>query len=343
MERTDYKHILILIGTTLAVYLSFRYLLPLVVPFLFSYLLAILLKPIVAYAKRKWNVSRGISGAVCMTAFVTALGGGLFWVGKILVGQLRNVIVNLSTYEAVFLAEIEAICNRCDGLFEMQTGKTYLFVRASMDEGVGSLTKKLLPFATEELFSAQTIGNVSKFFGIFWVAFIVLIGAFFILKDMEDLKIIVEESSFYPIGKRLFGNMAEVSIAYLKAQLIIVVCSAIVCWGGFLWIGIRNSLLWGIGISIFDAFPVLGSGLILIPWAIFALLKGNWYHAAILFTIFVLCQFIREIAESKILGDKIGMKPIFTLIAMYVGMKLFGVAGFILGPIGFLLIKNVVE
>ena len=62
MERADYRQIFILIGTTAAVYLGFRYLLPLVIPFLISYLIVILVQPVVVFAKKKWKVSRSISG-----------------------------------------------------------------------------------------------------------------------------------------------------------------------------------------------------------------------------------------------------------------------------------------
>lgn len=338
MERTDYKQIFILFGTTLAVYLGFRYLLPLVAPFLLSYLISILLYPTVEYLKKKWKISRGVSGAALVALLVGVFGVGIFGLGKILFGQMRNVIANIPKYEMIVLGEAQTICSRCDRLLGIQAGNTFEFINRNIDAGILKLEEQM-----SLLFSTETIGGLSKIFGVFWILFIIIIGAFFIIKDMEDLKIIYEESSFFNIGKRMFGNMGKVGGAYLKSQFIIMLCSAVICSGGLWLIGITNSLLWGIGISIFDAFPVLGSGLILIPWALLSLVKGNWYHGAVLFTIYVICQLIREVVETKILGDKIGIKPVFTLISMYIGTELFGIAGFILGPVGFLLIKNVVK
>lgn len=343
MERTDYRQIFILIGTTLAVYLAFRYLLPLIVPFLFSYFIAILVQPIVIFTKKKWKCSRGISGAVCIVALLVLIGIGIFGIGKILFGQIKNIIANMPTYELLFLNEIEEICNRFDGLLGVQVGNTFQFVNVRLDEGMLHFEKEVLPFFSTEIFSFQTIGSLSKIFDVFWILFIIVMGAFFIIKDMEDLKIIFEESSFFSIAKRLFGNMGQVGNAYLKAELIIIVSCAVVCVGGFCILRVPNSLFWGIAISLFDALPALGSGVIFIPWAIFDLIKGNWYEAAVLFTIYIVCQLVHEIVEAKILGDKIGIKPVFTLISMYVGTELFGIAGFILGPFGFLMIKNVVQ
>ncbi len=338
MEWADYKQILILVGTTGAVYLGFRYLLPLVVPFLFSYLIAIWTYPIVSYLKRKWKLSGGISGAVLMVLLTAVLGVGIFGLGKVLFGQVRNVIANMPQYETIILAETQEICSRCDGLLGVEAGNTFQFVSRNVQTGMARLEEQMLP-----LFSTETIGGISKVFNIFWLIFIVIMGAFFIIKDMEDLKIMFEESAFFSIAKRLFGNMGKVGNAYLKSELIIMVSCAVICSGGLTILGISNSLLWGIGISIFDALPALGSGIILIPWGIFSLIKGNWYQAAVLFTIYVICQLVHEIVEAKILGEKIGIKPVFTLISMYVGTELFGVAGFILGPFGFLMIKNFVQ
>lgn len=344
MERTDYKQIVILSGTALAVYVSFRYLLPLIVPFLFSCLLAVWLYPAAAYLKKRWNISNTLSGAVLIFLFALILGAVVFGLLKALIAQAGNVISNLPVYERLVLEEAKTICGSCDRLLGIEAGGTFRLVRQNLDEGLLSIKSYAAPLLSiEAIFSEEMLGGIRKMFGVFWILFVIIIGAFFIIKDMEDLKIIFEESSFYGIFKRLFGNMSAVGIAYLKAQLFIVICCAFLCSMGLTLVRVSNSLLWGIGISVFDALPVLGSGLILIPWAIYILLKGNWYYAAVLFTTYVLCQLIREVVENKILGDKIGIKPVFTLLAMYVGTQLFGIAGFILGPIGFLILKNAVD
>ena len=344
MERADYRQILILIGTTAAIYLSFRYLLPLIIPFLISYLIVILVQPVVVFAKKKWNVSRGVSGGIFVLLLVGVFGTALFGLGKVLVGQVRNVIANFPRYEAMVLNEVGVLCGCCDKLFGMQSGESFQFIRRSMEDGMFHLEESVMPFfSIKTILSAEMMGNISKLFDVFWVTFIVIMGAFLIIKDMEDLKIIFEESCFFHIGKKLFGNMGEVGGAYLRAQFVIMLLSAVICASGIFLLKIPNSLLWGIGISAFDAFPVLGSGLILIPWSLISLLKGNWYQGAVLFTVYVICQVMRELVEAKILGDKIGIKPVFTLASMYIGTELFGVAGFILGPVGFLLIKNVVK
>ena len=74
--------------------------------------------------------------------------------------------------------------------------------------------------------------------------------------------------------------------------------------------------------------------------AILMLILGKWERAIWLFVIYVICYFLREILEAKLMSRKVGMTPFETLLSMYVGVQLFGIFGFLLGPAGFLLIRD---
>ena len=100
-------------------------------------------------------------------------------------------------------------------------------------------------------------------------------------------------------------------------------------------------MLFGVAIGLFDAFPVLGSGLILVPWAVSSFIRGKAFAGAVLLTLFGICQFMREYLEPKLLGGKMGMRPVQSLMAVYVGYELFGVSGLFLGPFGLVLIKSI--
>lgn len=101
------------------------------------------------------------------------------------------------------------------------------------------------------------------------------------------------------------------------------------------------ALLFGVVIGIFDAFPVLGSGLILVPWAAFHFFAGNAFAGAVLLTTYGICQFVREYLEPKLLGGKMGLRPVHSLMAVYLGYELFGFSGLLLGPFGLVLIKSI--
>ena len=80
-------------------------------------------------------------------------------------------------------------------------------------------------------------------------------------------------------------------------------------------------------IAIFDILPVLGTGGIMIPWAILTALGGDMGRALALLVVYVIITIIRNIIEPRIVGKQIGLHPVLTLMSMFVGTHLFGVVG----------------
>ena len=134
-------------------------------------------------------------------------------------------------------------------------------------------------------------------------------------------------------------RLKSAGLAYIKAQGIIIFLIAVVMSVGLLLMRNNYAILLGIGISVFDAVPVMGSGIILVPWALVEIARGNFFGASVLITLFVIATFLREILEPKLLGKELGMKPLFVLIAVYVGAKLFGIGGILLGPVALTVLK----
>jgi sporulation integral membrane protein YtvI len=170
---------------------------------------------------------------------------------------------------------------------------------------------------------------------------IVFVAAVLIVKDLPSFHKRYEHNDFYKDMHKVTEKLSDAGIAYLRSQLIIMMIVAVICVLGLTLIKNDYAVLLGLGIAIMDALPILGSGIIFIPWAIIMLMNGNIFTAAILVTTYLLCQIIREVLEPKLIGNSIGIKPIFTLIAMYVGVKLFSIAGFFLGPIGLVIIITI--
>ncbi|MDI9488343.1 MAG: sporulation integral membrane protein YtvI [Bacillota bacterium] len=328
------KGIIIILG----VYLGFRFILPLILPFIFAYFLAWIVRPVTEFLYKKIKIPRIICGSISLILLLSIIGTGLFYLGNMLIKQALNFARNIPVYLNVLAGRLDSICSSCDELLGLAAGS----VRAIMDENMLSMVNKVKTDMVPGL-TAKTLYYMVKFIGFIGILLIIFISAVLIVKEVPELKTKYKNTEVYNDFNKVFSKLAEAGLAYFRSQLLIMAMVAIICVIGLVLIKNQYALLLGLGIALLDALPVIGSGMILIPWSIMMLFDGNIYAAAILITTYLICQIIREVLEPKLIGNRIGVKPLYTLISMYMGLKLFGVAGFILGPVALIIIITIVK
>ena len=109
---------------------------------------------------------------------------------------------------------------------------------------------------------------------------------------------------------------------------------------GLFVLGVDNALLIGLIIALLDFLPFFGTGTVMVPWAIIAVINGEYRLAIGLLITWGVSQLVRQLIQPKLVGDSIGLNPIPTLILLYVGFRLFGAAGLILSvPIGVIVLN----
>ena len=109
---------------------------------------------------------------------------------------------------------------------------------------------------------------------------------------------------------------------------------------GFLVTRQEYAFLLALGLAVLDFIPLLGSGTVMVPWAVIAFLTRDYPTAISVMVIWSVIALFRRVAEPKIVGDQTGLSPILSLVSIYGGMKLGGVVGMILGPILTLMVLN---
>lgn len=130
---------------------------------------------------------------------------------------------------------------------------------------------------------------------------------------------------------------------YLKAQLIMISITFTELFIAFSILKFKYSLVIALAIAAIDAFPIVGTGTILIPWGLINLSMGNYTLASYLFIIYGITLSVRQLLEPKIVGQQIGIHPLLTLFAMYTGASFLGVIGLILGPVVLIIVKNILS
>ena len=130
-----------------------------------------------------------------------------------------------------------------------------------------------------------------------------------------------------------FNRVKTALAGWLLAQVKLSGVTLLLLAGGFLLLRIPNGLLWALVICLLDALPVLGTGVVLLPWALISFLQSDIPRAIGLAGLYASITLIRSTLEPKLVGRQLGLDPLVTLMALYTGYKLWGIGGMILAPL----------
>lgn len=332
------KQIVMTAITSIGVFIGFKYFLPLFFPFIFAYLIMKLILPSVRFLKRRFHLPLMVGSILTLFVTVAILGSLLFYVGCILIGQLQGLLRNVPIYSQIITTNLNMICCKCDCILGLEEGCAASYLMENMNSFWGIIQEMTVP-----VISQHTMNLFLGIAGILALLFIVILAVVNMIIDYDSIKKSYLESDLYKAISPVTRKLSHVGLAYVRTQLIIMLINSVILVTGFYFIGSNYAWLAGIGIAFLDSFPVIGSGLFLIPLAIIKVIGQSYLSGAIVITLYGLCEFIRSLIEPRLLGDRIGLKPIFTFMAMYIGVQLFGVTGFLLGPLALVIIKTILE
>ncbi|MDD6102268.1 MAG: AI-2E family transporter [Clostridiales bacterium] len=318
---------------TVAVFLVLKYLLPLFVPFVIAYIIAAMLHPVVLFMTKRLHFPAAFSAIFMVAIFMALLGVGIFFLGKIGINQLSSLAADIPDYKIEMMTRIDKICTRLDMMLGEKQGSVKLMLLGNGFE-LGNTGRELLVSATKVTFGICT--HVVLFLGFLLVIFVSAV--------LMLIQLIKDEPIFnHELLDGIKNDFAQAGAAYLKTQLILIAIISVICVAGLFAAGSRYALVIGVVTGILDALPVLGSGFVLVPYAVISFFKGSIKRGVVVIITYIISQVVREFLEPKLLGHGMGIKPLYMVMSMYVGLKLFGVAGFILGPLGLILIISLTK
>ena len=128
-------------------------------------------------------------------------------------------------------------------------------------------------------------------------------------------------------------RLRHTAAGWLLAQCKLMGVTFLILLPGFWLLRIPHPLLWAAGVCLVDAFPILGTGTVLLPWALILLLQKDTARAIGLLGLYATVSLSRSILEPRLLGRHLGLDPLVTLMALYAGYQLWGVGGMLLAPL----------
>lgn len=310
-------------------FLVFRYLLGLIGPFVIAFLFSWLLTPLIRWMTAKCRIKYNFSVALTLLIFFALLGG----LAVLLTSRVITLIADAVTWlPGLYTDTIEP------GLADLSGSLENLLERVSPE--VAAMVNSAMPTVISSIGSAVTnasmalvsmlSGLAAKIPSALLSTLICIIATIFMTADFPRMTAFLlrqvpdrprhiiheaKESLKTVIGK--YGRSYGIIMGITFAEILI----------GMLLLRQDNAVLIAAAIAVFDIFPIVGAGTILIPWSVICLLSGATAKGLELLALYVTVLIIRQIIEPRIVGQQLGLHPLITLAAMFVGTKLFGAVG----------------
>ncbi|HJH62822.1 MAG TPA: sporulation integral membrane protein YtvI [Firmicutes bacterium] len=333
-------------GLVVAAWLLLRhvgpFLLGLLGPFVLALMAAWLLNPPVRWLHRRLSVSRKAISLVLIVLIFCALGGVLYGLGVMAVGQIRSLLDNWPSLLAAMDSTADALADWFSR-FQDLLPRGLLSTGEGLMDSLGNWLESLDVAGWVASLAGQAPALVSDVtaFAVSTVVFIM--ASYLITADYPRLRFLVTDQ--VPADTRAFGATVKQLFVqafggYLKSQLLLSLVVFLILAVGFVLIGQPYGLLLAVLLAVLDFIPIIGAGTVMVPWAAVDLILGSYAHAVQLMVIWGAIALFRRLGEPKILGDQTGLPPILSLVGIYAGMRLGGVLGMIVGPILLLVLLN---
>ncbi|MBQ9157684.1 MAG: sporulation integral membrane protein YtvI [Eubacterium sp.] len=300
-------------------------------PFVASSILAMLAAPLCTLLEKQIKLNKRWASAVIII-LVLLLVAGLFYLIIGMIGrELIQFLTNAPGYYQSFrsmVRNLEENLIRVVSPVAPDFGEQIQKISDEIVKEAGSVANTIAPRTVDMLGSAAT--NLTN--GLIG-AVVMLISAYIFIADREKLSgrilaLLPEDMSsrILEIKDKLMAAMGGFFVAQFKIMGIIFVILLL----GFLIMRNPYALLLALIIAFLDLLPVIGTGTVLIPWALLSLLQGSYRQGIFLIILYIICLLGRQLLQPKIIGDSVGLDTLPTLVLIYTGYKLNGMKGIIL-------------
>lgn len=307
-------------------------------PFVVGWIVALIAGPMVRFFEEKIKLKRKIGSAFVIIAVIALVVLLIYFVAAQLIQQLMGLIGALPDMWEGMASDLNDIAERMGEFFD----KLPFAIPANVSEAAEKIGGYLGDFFGKV--SAPTIeaaGNFAKFLPGFFIGLIMtLLSAYFFVAERMQINEWFRKNM--PAAVQMRYQMVRASLlrsvgGYLKAQLKIEIWMYLLLLIGLGILRVDYYALIAFVIAFLDFIPFLGTGTVLIPWAVIKILTGDYGMTIGLLIIWGVGQLARQLIQPKIVGDSIGVPPLPTLFLLYIGYKVGGVVGMIIAvPIGLL-------
>lgn len=322
--------------SALAIYFA----MPLLYPFLIGFLLALVLRPMASFFNRKLKFPGWLAVTLSIVLIVGVLGGLLTLIIIRIITESNRLVQFINhNYEEWFAKLNSFFRSDALNLFMERINSLYADtgVQETVDRSMSSIGETIATFISSVLQSLgqgllQVLGALPNLAISLLVA---MLAAFFISKDWDKIAAWISgklSGNIVKAAGAVWTDLHRALFGFVRAQLILISITTVLVIIGLFLLRVPYALTIGLLIGLVDLLPYLGTSVVFIPWIIYVFIDGNIPLGIGLSVLWAVIMIARHLSEPKVYSSSLGLYPLVTLISLYVGLKLFGVIGLILGP-----------
>lgn len=329
--------ILILLGLFLAFKLAVFYM-----PFLIAFTIYLLMEPLIRWIMKKTKLNRKASSIIIFIIVSGIILGGLTWGIVTLFSEASNLLNDLNIYIEKAYSLFQKLLNNVDfGKIKLPE-EISTILQNSTGDILGTISTWIRNFLNGLIDIVTAIPTIAIYFSITVIAlYLMCVDKIYMIDQIEHH---LPKTWVMRVGKHV-RELTKTLGGYLKAEATLILVSFVISLIGLYILkiarfNIQFPLLIALGIGFVDALPILGSGTVMIPWAIISGLYGDLKLGIAIIVLWIIMSVVRQFLEPRLVSKNIGVHPIFTLIAMYTGFRFIGIMGMLIGPIVLIILKN---
>lgn len=312
-------------------------------PFVIGWLISCIANPVVCWLDKKLKIKKKFGSAIMIVVVIGAVVGILYLLGSMIVRELGGLVANLPEMYQEIELQLKDIANNLAGFFDklpagIQNGWNALV------SGIGSAAGGWIEKISDP--TVSLVGDIAKSIpSIIIGTFVAVLSAYFFVADREVVvawfKKVIPESVYRRLSMVVSNFKFSVG-GYFKAQFKIMGVVGAILLIGLSILRIKYVIVLSLVIAFLDFLPFLGTGTAFVPWCVYTFLVGDYKRLIFLVILYATTQIVRQLIQPKLVGDEVGLKPLPTLVFIYIGYRLGGVLWMILAvPLGMIIINMI--
>ena len=320
----------------IAVIIFLKYILPVCWPVLLAFLFVSCTYDRMIYIEGKYHIPRVVTvGLLCIIS-VGMVGVTVYFLLRQMMNWCMEGMNVGGGIQEILKSMLHQGCSCMEEWMNLSGQKLESSMIECIENGIIDARNTMLPKVVN---GSMVFGRC--LFDIFARLAVTMVMIFLLIREYGSFKVHLYRLPFASPVMRIRNRLLEMGKVYLKAQGIIMGFIILLVSIGIYVIGNQHFIFVGILTGILDVFPFIGTGIILIPYSLWMFLQKKIWQGIVLLFLYGACALVRNLLEPKLIGKGMKVSPVMILLSVFIGIKVYGVAGVVLGPFTFILLWEI--